>query len=296
MMARKVRSAASAEDAADRCNRGIIAKRMMRALLALTVCVHVMPLLGQETPRPPESPGDARRGQRLFSSNCGICHGANAQGGDRAPNLVTEQFKHAKSDIDLFNVITRGISGTTMPPSALPPDEVWAIVTFLRSSQVAAHSPIGGNSSNGERLFKGTAKCTSCHMVNGQGGILGPDLSRVGIRRTLAYLTEKLRNPSSQLTVGLREPNADYVTAFANSTVTVVSKDGQRITGIPKNEDTFSIQILGVDGKIHLFLKRNLAEIDHQRRSLMPAYTDSELSDSDLKDVLTYLATLQGGL
>jgi putative heme-binding domain-containing protein len=208
---------------------------------------------------------------------------------------VTQQFKHAKSDGDLFNVITRGISGTTMPPFALAPDEVWAIIAFLRSSQVAAHAGVQGNNQNGERLFMGSAKCVTCHMVNGQGGVLGPDLSRIGARRTVAYLTDKLRNPSGQLTTGLREPNADYVTPFANSTVTIVSKDGQRITGIPKNEDTFSIQVLGVDGKLHVFLKRNLAEIHHQQRSLMPAYTERELSDSDLRDVLAYLATLQGG-
>ena len=76
--------------------------------------------------------------------------------------------------------------------------------------------------------------------------------------------------------------------------MTAVMPDGQRITGIAKNEDTFSLQLLGRDEKLHLFLKKDLRDVLHERRSLMPAYTEQMLSNEDLQDLLAYLTGLRG--
>jgi mono/diheme cytochrome c family protein len=40
------------------------------------------------------------RGHHFFANNCGICHGFNAQGGDKGPNLNTGQFRYASNDAD----------------------------------------------------------------------------------------------------------------------------------------------------------------------------------------------------
>jgi putative heme-binding domain-containing protein len=95
------------------------------------------------------------------------------------------------------------------------------------------------------------------------------------------------------LTKGLREPNGDYVVPISNATITVVTKTGQRITGVPRNEDTFSVQMLGTDNEIHLFLKKDVQEVIHEEKSLMPAYSEAMLSDSQLRNLLAYLATLR---
>jgi len=129
--------------------------------------------------------------------------------------------------------------------------------------------------------------------VKGKGGVLGPDLSRVGSKHTIESLTEEVRSPNKELSPGLREPNADYVFPMSNVAVTVVTRDGRRLTGVRKNEDTFSLQMIGTDDRIHLFLKKDLKEIIREQKSLMPAYSDQELSKEGLKDLLAYMASLE---
>jgi mono/diheme cytochrome c family protein len=120
------------------------------------------------------------RGHHFFANNCGICHGFNAQGGEKGPNLNTGQFRHASNHADLFNTITRGIPGTVMPGSALLAKQVWTIITYLHSKVVAARATNEGDAQAGEKIFWSSDKCARCHMVNGRGGLLGPDLSRIG--------------------------------------------------------------------------------------------------------------------
>lgn len=47
--------------------------------------------------------------------------------------------------------------------------------------------------------------CSVCHAVNGSGGNVGPDLSKVGTYRSLAWLTAFIKNPASVL-AGSRMP------------------------------------------------------------------------------------------
>jgi cytochrome c oxidase cbb3-type subunit III len=271
-----------------------VLKRLERAALLLAVTLTPLRLWAQENVRPRVTPDMIDRGHAFFANNCGICHGADAHGGDKAPDLNTGHFKHAVNDADLFRVITHGVPGTIMPANDLPAEQVWAIITFLRSTVVAGRTVTGGNAELGRQFFWKAGECGSCHMANGKGGVLGPDLSQIGGLQTISYLTEKIRNPNKELSTGLHEPNADYVVPIANSTVTLTTRAGEQITGIPKNEDTFSIQLLGMDNQLHNYLKKDLAEIVHQQKSLMPVYDEKRLNTVELKNLLAYLATLKG--
>ena len=132
-------------------------------------------------------------------------------------------------------------------------------------------------------------------MVKGRGGRLGPELTRVGARDRLAYLTESIRAAGQRAEPG-NDRTRTTITGFPleYETVTAVTQDGQRIIGVAKNEDAFSLQLLGQDEKLHLFLKKDLREVIHERRSLMPAYTESILSNEELQDLLAYLTSLRG--
>ena len=78
-------------------------------------------------------PSAARTGKIVYDQTCSACHGNDAQGG-RGPSLATGQFSHGSEDVDLFHTIESGIPGTQMPAfSALPTEDVWRIVTYLRS-------------------------------------------------------------------------------------------------------------------------------------------------------------------
>ena len=128
-----------------------------------------------------------------------------------------------------------------------------------------------GNVENGGRLF--TSQCTSCHRVAGRGGRIGPDLTRIGVARSRAALVREIRTPSEWV-------------APTFETVTLVTKDGQRIRGVKKNEDVFTIQVMDTRERIQGYVKANLQEVIYEKDSLMPAFGPNRLNDSDLGDLV----------
>lgn len=172
-------------------------------------------------------------GRTLFRGECSYCHGIDARGGSRGPDLTAGRSVHGDSDESLFNTITEGVSGTEMPANDLEPDEIWAVISYLRSLRSAASAPPAGNARAGETLFFGTATCSQCHMVNGRGGRVGPDLSRVGAARTPAVIAENIRTPSKELLAGYE-------------TVSAVGRNGTRVVGVRRNEDTFTVQVMDI--------------------------------------------------
>jgi quinoprotein glucose dehydrogenase len=118
-------------------------------------------------------------------------------------------------------------------------------------------------------------------MVAGEGGQLGPDLSRIGSGRPRAALAGKVRGTSALIRPGF-EP------------VTLVTREGQRIRGVKKNEDEFSIQIMDVRQRLQGYAKATLAEIVEEKLSVMPVYGADRLNDRDLDDLLSYLGSLRG--
>src|SRR6185295_13163565 len=82
-------------------------------------------------------------GQALYTQNCAVCHGGNAQG-DRGPSLTSGSFAHGGSDGEIFLSIRAGIRGTEMPGFAqFSNDQVWQVVTFLHSLRPVARAAAG---------------------------------------------------------------------------------------------------------------------------------------------------------
>jgi putative heme-binding domain-containing protein len=219
-----------------------------------------------------------RNGLSLFRSRCGDCHGLDAQG-YRGPDLMA-LIAGGATDERLFQTIRKGVPGSEMPSSNMPDDQVFLILAYLRNiGTVAASDAPAGNAAHGAQLF--AAQCGTCHRVAGKGGRLGPDLTRVGSARSHAALVREIRTPNEVIA-----PNYD--------TVTLVTKDGQRIRGTKKNEDTFSIQVMDQRERIQGYLRSDLQDVIYEKNSLMPAYGPDRLNDSDLNDLIGYLGTLRG--
>jgi cytochrome c oxidase cbb3-type subunit 3 len=239
-------------------------------------------------------PAAILEGRSIFRANCALCHGVAAQGGFKGPDLTSGQWTHGGSDTAISRTITRGVPGTDMPANSLAPDETWKVIAYLRSL-AAGHDgqPVAGSSQLGARLFFGKALCSKCHMVRGRGGRLGPDLSRIGASRSAHFLTDKVRNPDT----ANQDQTVDLWWEMGLSppyqTVTVVTRDGQQITGALRNEDTFSIQLMDPDEQLRLFLKKDLRQVDHTRESLMPAFGEGMISREELWDLLAYLSSLR---
>lgn len=213
------------------------------------------------------------RGGELFDRNCTACHGARALGG-RAPNLTRGDWKSGGSDEAILRNIVKGIPGTQMPAFPMPDEDAKAVVAYLRSLEGAkTEAAFTGNAKAGGALFFGSAGCGNCHMVQGRGGRLGPDLTTVAKDRRQEDLRASLREPSAKLRPGFR-------------TVNVAMRDGRTLTGVAKNEDTFSIQLMDRQEKLHFLDKANVREVTQTHQSLMPA---SKLSETQTNDVLAFL-------
>lgn len=82
---------------------------------------------------PFSSNANIAEGERLFQSNCGLCHGSKGQGGRSGPSLQQRQMVMGGSDWALFKTISNGIAGTGMPPSLLRENERWKLVAYVKS-------------------------------------------------------------------------------------------------------------------------------------------------------------------
>ena len=226
-----------------------------------------------------DNPAAIQNGQAIFRARCAGCHGFDGRGLS-GPNL-TGLFAAGMTDEQLFQIVRRGVPGSEMPPfdSRSQVNEIWETLAYLRTLNLAANDSQvrAGDAAKGEQVFR--AQCQRCHVVHKEGGVLGPDLSRIGSARPLDVLAEKIRRGGP--------PRSDY------QPVTLKTRTGQQIVGIKKNEDDFSIQVMDTRERVRGYLKNDLLGIVYEKRSLMPVYGPAQLSDGDFGDLLRYLGTLR---
>lgn len=223
--------------------------------------------------------GAERAGRALFETRCAECHGADAKG-ISGPDL-TGLFAAGRTDGRVFQTIRAGIPGSIMPSSTAPDDELWAVVSYLKS--LGTVSPVEyatGDANRGRAVF--TANCAGCHRAGRDGGRLGPDLSRITLSRSRAGMTAAIRDPSAAMRAGYR-------------TVTVVTSDGERIRGLKKAEDAFSIQIVDTSERLQGYLKADLQTVQDEAESLMPPFGPDTVSETDLDNLLRFLTSVHEG-
>jgi putative heme-binding domain-containing protein len=256
-------------------------RQMKRRFVALAVAVALGSVAAAQTAgkNPLEGNADAiRAGMGLFRARCADCHGIDARG-VRGPD-ITQVWASGRSDDGLFKTIKGGVPGTEMPAQPrLFDHETWQILAYLRTLAAPAPTdPPRGNAQAGETIFQ--SMCISCHRVNGTGGRLGPDLSRVGNARSRETMMLRIRG-------GLEGFVAGY------QPVTITPESGPPIVGVKKNEDLFSVQIMDVRERIQGYSKESM-KVQDGARSAMPPFPLSRLSDEDLDHLLRYLQTLRG--
>lgn len=118
-------------------------------------------------------------GQALFQANCSSCHGANAYGTDRAPNLVglgaaTVDFWVSTGRMPLA---TSALQAMRKPPR-FDRKETLEIVSYVASlaptsvngPAIPAVDTAHANLADGNTLF--TLNCAACHTITGAGDAL----------------------------------------------------------------------------------------------------------------------------
>src|SRR5215212_7114652 len=150
-------------------------RREIAAMIFL--CLPVAAQHGSTTVvNPYTDPEHAEAGAKLYRSQCAGCHGPNGAGTGAGPSLTSGTFKHGGSDESLFQVISKGQPGTSMPAFPFTGLQIWQLVTHIRALGIVhGVSLSSGNAKSGASVFK--SSCAGCHTVKGEGGLSGPDLT-----------------------------------------------------------------------------------------------------------------------
>lgn len=211
-------------------------------------------------------------GRDLYLERCAVCHGQTAEG-SMAANLLRSQVVAVGPDQALFDLIRNGIPGTEMFAHKIPDEATWRIVTYLHGlARPGDRPPLPGDSARGERIFSETG-CRRCHVVQGKGGFVGPDLSSIALQRTADHIRTSLLHPDAAVETGF-------------SKITVVAPRTGQVQGVLKNEDSFTLQILTSDGAL---LSVDQAELTSRTNGQSPMPSVARLSADDLRDLLAFL-------
>jgi len=231
-----------------------------------------------ENTNPHTTPEDVAAGGRIYRSHCIECHGRDGTGG-RGPDITRGDLRYGNSDAALADTISTGIPGTAMPLFFFNGKQLWQIVAFVQSLQREEPSP-PGDPAAGAALFRGKGGCLACHMVDGQGGRQGPDLTTVGARRSLRHLRSAILEP-------------DQWVSPQDWKIQAKTRGGVSVVGIRLNEDTHSLQLLDSGDTLVSLVKSDLESYRIIKASSMPPYA-GQLSPSEVDDLIAFLYTLRG--
>ena len=255
-------------------------KRSLFILLCAGIVLLLAPITaaGQATQNPFTSRADVAEGERLFQKNCVLCHGGDGTGG-RGPDLTRGFYRRGNSDAQLFQIVQGGLSQAGMPWLGFSDRNSWQVIAYVRSLGARGGQQVPGDPDRGHQIFFGSGDCGTCHMVNGDGGRQGPDLSWVGWARAPDYLRE-----------AILDPNADVDPRWW--TGQVVTADGTEIEGYLVDEDQFTVRMMDGNDTLHAFVKADLDLFLRMKTSAMPR---ANLSEEELTDLVAFLAGLRGG-
>ena len=233
---------------------------------------------------------DIEEGKAIFGGACVVCHGI-AGGGAMAPPLNRATLQSAPDDAALQRVIKEGMPERGMPRVRRFTDsELRQLAAYIRSLASGGRAPVTGNAKAGASVYDKSG-CATCHIVRGQGGSFGPQLTNIGFARGPEYLRQAIVEPGAALprsaVMGLRGYD-EYLP------IQVVTSAGRTVRGVRVNEDPFTLQVRELSGTLHSFRKADLRSISKEPgASLMPSYR-ARLSATELDDLVAFLASLGG--
>ncbi len=137
----------------------------------------------------------------------------------------------------------------------------------------------GGRDFDRGRALFGAVACYSCHQYDGQGGIVGPDLTSAAGKFSARDLLESIVTPSKEIS---DQYGAVVITKIDGSTVTgrIANLSGDRISVITNMFDPGSME--GVD-------RKQIKSIEPSTVSMMPVGLINMLQEDEIMDLLAYV-------
>jgi cytochrome c oxidase cbb3-type subunit III len=220
-------------------------------------------------------------GQRVFTAQCGFCHGRDAMGGDSGPDLTRSPL--VRDDVrgdKIGPVVREGRVDKGMPAFRLTDADLAAVVAFIHDQKGRAESPGArrsvdvadlqtGNADAGRQYFNGAGRCSTCHSPSG-------DLAGLANRAKGLELLQRMLYPSKG----------------RGAAVTVTVASGEKISGALAYRDEFTIALTDASERYRSFAT---SQVTFTVSNPLDAHVEQlgKYTDDDMHNVLAYLQTLR---
>ena len=135
-----------------------------------------------------------------------------------------------------------------------------------------------GDPSRGKALYLDSKKagCITCHRLEGVGGAVGPDLTRIYETLSFDKRVESIFDPSKEIKEGF-------------GTFKVSTKDGRVVSGLLLGDTADAVTLKDAEGREVRIPSDEIEEKGPDKTSLMPAGVVGHLSFNELADLLAFL-------
>jgi len=264
-------------------------RHALSALGLWAVLVHGAAAQGP-VPPPLEHPtaSDLATGEKVFNTYCSRCHGLEGTGG-MGPRLATPRLRRARDEAAILDILLNGIPGTAMMAAFwLSNPEMQQVAAYVRSLGQRPEEPLPGDPARGRAVYARSA-CATCHILNGEGTAVGPELTDIGALRGAAFLRQSIIDPAAARPD--RPVPYEPYSYPAYEIFQARPRGGEELTAMRVNEDAFTIQLRDRDGRVHSLRKADLDALTPQPgMSLMPSFR-AQITGHDLDDLVAFLMT-----
>ena len=137
-----------------------------------------------------------------------------------------------------------------------------------------------GDAGNGRIVFFSTGTCHKCHVVDGMGREIGPNLTEIGSKLSREAMFESVLYPSAGI-------SHNY------EMWTVVLSSGTTVNGLLVSSTDAEVSLRGDDALVRRFPRTDIEELVKQKISLMPADLQKTMTSQELADVVEYMQGLK---
>ena len=237
------------------------------------------------------------RGRELWSKQCVDCHGTQARGSEKGPNIIRStvvNFDRSSSTPGsaLGPFLRKGHpTQGGVPASSFTDDEVVALAHFLRervndtmrgSALFVPGDVLTGDAKAGEAFFRGDGGCAACHTAatRSLAGIRSRFSSTVDLQQRMLF------------PMGGRAGRAGAGSANA-ITVTITPASGQPMSGVLVDRDSFFVTFVDAAGAVRTV--RLAPDTKVVTTNPMQPHIDllDRLTDKNIHDLVAYLETLK---
>jgi cytochrome c oxidase cbb3-type subunit III len=260
-------------------------------IVATTVCARA------QIQQLPVDEAAANRGQQLFASTCGQCHGADARGAAKGPDLIRSlpvlhdrmQQLHGSDFIPLLQKPNHTFNLTQAQVADISQFLTRAINRTLRSGGYYNQPSdlLSGDAKAGEAYFNGAGGCNTCHSVTG-------DLAGIASKFPPATLQQRIVFPQTGGFGGRgRGAAAAPPDPRTRTQVTVTPSHGSAVTGTLVRIDDFDVTLQDSTGAYRTFARTPDTKVDVNDPYAAHVALLDKYTDADIHNLTAYLETLK---